>query len=153
MNKHIEEMAHDMCEYYYEGTCYQDKKPCDCKCDIFTDAEYLYGKGYRKASQEGSECPTCHGTGRIGTTDWLTKNISKEQLAKEKAEAVAEHEAQFKRDVAREIFAEIEKISLTHIDRYGRLLINGDDYAELRKKYESEGADDDQTIETDPRVC
>ena len=49
MKKHIEEMAHDMCEYYYEGTCYQDKKPCDCKCDIFTDAEYLYAKGYRKS--------------------------------------------------------------------------------------------------------
>jgi hypothetical protein len=28
-------------------------------------------------SEEGAECPTCHGTGRIGTTDWLTKNISK----------------------------------------------------------------------------
>lgn len=50
MNKQIEEMAHDMCEYFYEGTCYQDKKAGDCKCDIFTDAEYLYGKGYRKAS-------------------------------------------------------------------------------------------------------
>lgn len=51
----IEEMAHDMCEYYYEGTCYQDKNPCDCKCDIFTDAEYLYGKGYRKASEVALE--------------------------------------------------------------------------------------------------
>lgn len=55
MNKQIEEMAHDMCEYYYEGTCYQDKKPCDCKCDIFTDAEYLYAKGYRKASTVARE--------------------------------------------------------------------------------------------------
>ena len=54
-DKQIEEMAHDMCEYYYEGTCYQDKKPCDCKCDIFTDAEYLYGKGYRKASDLAEE--------------------------------------------------------------------------------------------------
>ena len=49
--KQIEEMAKDMCEYYYEGTCYQDKNPCDCKCDIFTDAQYLYAKGYRKASE------------------------------------------------------------------------------------------------------
>lgn len=48
--KQIEEMAKDMCEYYYEGTCYQDKKPCDCKCECFTDAQYLYAKGYRKAS-------------------------------------------------------------------------------------------------------
>ena len=50
MNKQIEEMAKDMCEYYYEGTCYQDKKPCDCKCEIFTDAQYLYSKGYRKST-------------------------------------------------------------------------------------------------------
>lgn len=42
-------------------------------------------------------------------------------------------------DVAREIFAEIDKIALMHIDRYGRLLIHSDEYAELRKKYESEG--------------
>lgn len=60
-------------------------------------------------SNEGAECPTCHGTGRIGTTDWLTKNISKEQLAKEKAEAIAEHELHIKQDYAREIFEEIEK--------------------------------------------
>jgi hypothetical protein len=53
--KQIEEMAKDMCEYYYEGTCYQDKKPCDCKCDIFTDAQYLYAKGYRKASEVAKE--------------------------------------------------------------------------------------------------
>ena len=53
--KQIEEMAKDMCEYYYEGTCYQDKKPCDCKCDIFTDAQYLYAKGYRKASDVAEE--------------------------------------------------------------------------------------------------
>ena len=53
--KQIEEMAKDMCEYYYEGTCYQDKKPCDCKCEIFTDAQYLYAKGYRKASDVAEE--------------------------------------------------------------------------------------------------
>lgn len=54
-DKQIEEMAKDMCEYYYEGTCYQDKKPCDCKCEIFTDAQYLYAKGYRKASSVAEE--------------------------------------------------------------------------------------------------
>ena len=54
-DKQIEEMAKDMCEYYYEGTCYQDKKPCDCKCEIFTDAQYLYSKGYRKASDVAEE--------------------------------------------------------------------------------------------------
>ena len=59
-------------------------------------------------SKEGAECPTCYGTGRIGTTDWLTKNISKKQLAEEKARAIAEHEQYIKSEVAREIFAEIE---------------------------------------------
>ena len=60
-------------------------------------------------SEEGAECPTCHGTGRIGTTDWLTKNISKKQLAEEKAKAIAEHEQHIKSEVAREIFEEIER--------------------------------------------
>ena len=61
-------------------------------------------------SDEGAECPTCHGTGRIGTTDWLTKGLSKKQLAEEKAKAVAEHEKHIKIEVAREIFEEIEKL-------------------------------------------
>lgn len=60
-------------------------------------------------SEEGAECPICHGTGRIGTTDWLTKNIYKKQLAEEKAKAIAEHERHIKTEVAREIFEEIEK--------------------------------------------
>ena len=59
--------------------------------------------------EDGAECPTCYGTGRIKTTDWLTKKISKEQLAKEKAEAIAEHELHIKQDYAREIFEEIER--------------------------------------------
>lgn len=111
MNKQIEEMAHDMCEYYYEGTCYQDKKPCDCKCYIFTDAQYLYGKGYRKY-----------------------------------------------KDVVEKIFAEIEK----HIQEKKKAISmfkDGEDdfydgeihalevfahlLAELKKKYESDGADDE----------
>jgi hypothetical protein len=99
----IEQMAKDMCEYYYEGTCYQDKKPCDCKCDIFTDAQYLYAKGYRKAS-----------------------------------------------DVAREIFAEIDELlkSQEALSENKRLKDVADwifhdylpsQFAELKKKYESEG--------------
>ena len=97
--------------------------------------EVLRDIGYRKASEDGAECPICHGTGRIGTTDWLTKNISKNQLAKEKAEAVAEYEAQLKRDVAREIFAEILKIKGLELNDWLAI-------SELRKKYESEGVDD-----------
>ena len=49
MNKQIEEMARDLCEYYNrDGTCYQDDKPCDFKCAEYTNAQYLYEKGYRK---------------------------------------------------------------------------------------------------------
>ena len=50
--KQIEEMARDICECFNnDGTCYQDDKLCDCKCDSFTDAQYLYEKGYRKQSE------------------------------------------------------------------------------------------------------
>lgn len=49
--KQIEEVARDICECFNnDGTCYQDDKVCDCKCDSFTDAQYLYEKGYRKQS-------------------------------------------------------------------------------------------------------
>ena len=83
-------------------------------------------------SDEGAECPTCHGTGRIGTTDWLTKNISKKQLAEEKAQAIAEHEQHIKTEVAREIFEEIDNL----FDKYPTLRnIGGADIAELKKKY------------------
>ena len=50
MNREIEELAHNMCEYYYEGTCYLDKMLCDCKCATFTDAQNLYWRGYRKST-------------------------------------------------------------------------------------------------------
>lgn len=84
-------------------------------------------------SEEGAECPTCHGTGRIGTTDWLTKNISKEQIAKEKAEAIAEHELHIKQDYAMEIFEEIDRMC---IDTFGNF--NHRVFAELKKKYAEE---------------
>jgi hypothetical protein len=42
-------------------------------------------------------------------------------------------------DVAREIFAEIDKIIDTYGDEYGIMLtVDKDDLAELKKKYESE---------------
>ena len=54
--KQIEEMARDICEHYNsDGTCYHDGKPCDFKCEGFTDAQYLYEKGYRKASDVAEE--------------------------------------------------------------------------------------------------
>lgn len=55
-NKQIEEMARDLCECYNcDGTCYQDDKPCDLRCDEYTNAQYLYKKGYRKASDVAEE--------------------------------------------------------------------------------------------------
>jgi hypothetical protein len=75
--------------------------------DIKHDVEQMPTADVVPRSNEGEECPVCHGTGRIGTTDWLTKRISKEQLAKEKAEAVAEYDRQLKAEVAREIFVEV----------------------------------------------
>ena len=68
--KQIEEVARDICECFNnDGTCYQDDKPCDCKCDSFTDAQYLYEKGYRKQSEgeweqhglTNPQCLLCHG--------------------------------------------------------------------------------------------
>lgn len=88
-------------------------------------------------SEEGAECPTCHGTGRIGTTNWLTKNISKKQLAEEKAKAIAAHEQYIKTEYAREIFEEIEKywIKSDTLPDCARL-VDLDKIAELKKKYE-----------------
>ena len=50
-NEQIQEMARDICEHFYEGNCYLDKKTCDCKCAEFKDAQYLYAKGYRKVER------------------------------------------------------------------------------------------------------
>ena len=86
-------------------------------------------------SEEGAECPTCHGTGRIGTTDWLTKNISKEQIAKEKAEAIAEHEQHIKQDYAREIFEEIRNIRASGYNTTEYWTDWFSKLAELKKKY------------------
>lgn len=88
-------------------------------------------------NEEGAECPTCHGTGRIGTTNWLTKNISKKQLAEEKAKAIAEHEQYIKTEVAREIFEEIESIS-SDFPLYGNIntvILSERDLAFIKKKY------------------
>ena len=86
-------------------------------------------------SEEGAECPTCYGTGRIGTTNWLTKNISKKQLAEEKAKAIAEHEQYIKTEVAREIFEEIKEIGSFGEPIVDYICMSFDELAELKKKY------------------
>ena len=109
-DKQIEEMAKDMCEYYYEGTCYQDKKPCDCKCECFTDAQYLYAKGYRKIYDDHQRQCTCYALGC--------------QMAEE-----------LKKKVAREIFEEIGKLTNEYLQ--GKIYTHEfcTNLAELKKKY------------------
>lgn len=65
-------------------------------------------------SAEGAECPTCHGTGRIGTSDWLTKDISKKQLAKEKEKAIAEFHTCIKNEGAKEAILKIDEMLCHH---------------------------------------
>jgi hypothetical protein len=89
-------------------------------------------------SEEGAECPTCHGTGRIGTTNWLTKNISKKQLAEEKAKAIAEHERYIKTEVAREIFNDIANMMVLQHGFNEKHIVAHIDFEllkELKKKY------------------
>ncbi len=86
-------------------------------------------------SEGGADCPVCHGTGRIGTTDWLTKHLSEKQLAEEKAMAIAEHDQHIKSEVAREIFEQVDGIT----DLLAKGLVGElefyDMLAELKKKY------------------
>ncbi len=67
----------------------------------------------RSEVEVGVECPVCHGTGGIGTSNWLTKHLTEKQLAEEKAKAIKEAteeiERKAKQEVAREIFEEIHK--------------------------------------------
>ena len=87
-------------------------------------------------SEEGAECPTCYGTGRIGTTNWLTKNMTKKQIAEEKAKAIAEHEQHIKADVAREIFEDIQRNLPNDFPFLGTAVAVYLD--ELKKKYTGE---------------
>ena len=111
-------------------------------------AESLCNAGYRKQSEEGAECPTCYGTGRIGTTNWLTKNMTQKQIAEEKAKAIAEHELHIKQDYAREIFGKIEQQLRGLFDFFRQddciressaIVLAISEIAELKKKYTEKG--------------
>ena len=43
-----------------------------------------------KSLGRNENCPVCRGTGKIPTTDWLTKGMTEEEIAKEKEEALAD---------------------------------------------------------------
>lgn len=113
-----------------------------CKPDIFKETYELENiADVVPKSEEGAECPTCHGTGRIGTTDWLTKNISKKQLAEEKAKAIAEHEQHIKAEVVREIFDDIANMMVLQHGFNEKHIVAHIDFEllkELKKKYVEE---------------
>ena len=138
-DKQIEEMAKDICECFNEnGTCYQDDKPCDCRCDSFTDAQYLYEKGYRKASEVEKE---------IADLKAIAEQYQKQ------FEECYEEKAKIASDVAREIFEEIEKTAkdaIRILDRYSVIPMLREAktscykdllgyIAELKKKYTEDG--------------
>lgn len=121
---------------------YNDRKfECDCHTQVCKDAlEYINEIEAKLAdvvpkSEEGAECPTCHGTGRIGTTNWLTKNISKKKLAEEKSKAIAEHEQYIKTEYAREIFAELEMKAPFFCENQIAYEHFNEELSELKKKY------------------
>ena len=97
MNKQIEEMALEDAISHARDTANTREDLCEeCRkehaqlADWLEELKQYRSKGYRKQSEGGAECPVCHGTGQIGTTDWLTRHISKKKLAEEKAKAIAD---------------------------------------------------------------
>lgn len=125
MNKQIEEMTKHICIGAREG--------CDgCgnigDCSLRRTSERLYNAGYRK----------------IRTNDWLTRGISKEQLEREKQEALdefAKRNGYCKAGDVAEQFKEIAKQYLLGKGLYLAVFKNALNHAEaeLKKKYESEG--------------
>jgi hypothetical protein len=65
-------------------------KVCDHNKFGFENCDNHIPLNNTSQNEEGAECPSCHGTGRIGTTDWLTRGMTKQQIDEEKAEAVKE---------------------------------------------------------------
>ena len=43
-----------------------------------------------KSLERNGQCPICRGTGKIPTTDWLTKGMTEEEIAREKEESLAD---------------------------------------------------------------
>lgn len=79
--------------------------------------------------KDGAECPTCHGTGRTGTTDWLTKGMSAEQIAEKKAKAIAECNTEIRAEAIKEVLQKVKKtnrsvaiLRTSHIDQIAKEL-------------------------------
>ena len=122
MNKQIEEIDH------IESVLWEANHKKSV-LDYRWLAQAIYNAGYRK----------------IPTNDWLTKGISEEQLEREKQEALDEFAERNGYCKASEIFEATEKLFRQRFSDEvdGEYRINAQEFAELKKKYESEGADDD----------
>lgn len=149
--RQIEEMARDLCECYNcDGTCYQDDKPCDFKCDEYTNAQYLYEKGYRKVVEQSETAREC----KEGVDNGFSSSVT---------------ESATRAEVARVIFEEIDEIFERQIyesrwlDQNGKVLGVVDvfyafecwrDYIkpELKKKY-TEVAERRKGVENSPVDC
>ena len=113
--KQIEEMAVDLC--LLDDCKHLPKEECDLTTCVHCMAEILYKKGYRKVEEDSFRRCTCLALGCDIADD-------------------------LKRDVAREIFEEIEASAKVKYWRGGGLVVfevNGEDFAELKKKYTEEG--------------
>ena len=123
MNKQIDEKTCKDC-LHYEVCMYVNAKAVEFaraeNCKLFADT-----KDYRK----------------IPTNDWLTKGISEEQLEREKQESLDEFAERNGYCKASEIFEAIEKLFRQRFSDEvdGEYRINAQEFAELKKKYESEG--------------
>lgn len=88
-----------------------------------------------KLSEEGAECPICHGIGKIGTTNWLTRHISAKRLAKEKAKAIAE----FDRNLVADTVRKMEYMFMAHFGTYtDKDVVKVKDVFKLLSKYAEE---------------
>ena len=91
------------------------------------------------------KCPFCHGTGSIGTTEWLKRSIEEHQLTLEREKVIEKQIAKLKRNVAIEVAdAYNERLKYLFEIMGAQILLHLDQICEeFKKKYESEGADDE----------
>lgn len=84
MNREIEEMAKDICEYNRRGICALDKKQCDLGCTKGELFEQVYNAGYSKQrvgrwigktdyAGYGYYCSNCNAVFKGENAEWIAK--------------------------------------------------------------------------------